>query len=112
MNDCKETIRSLRFVKDLHTGGFVNERAFAELCDALRNLATAWRRETLVEKNLVLALYETSTVVRNVADQLARDRLTSEADDVHDKWIVLDRLISECLLPERSNTAGRAGDGA
>jgi len=76
----------------------INEQAFRNLHDALNVISQLWRNERLVDKDIVLYLYETSLIMRNKLSEFQAANQLGDVGILERMLTELDRLIlEECL---------------
>src|SRR5262245_1453777 len=80
----------------------IDQQSFSELCQALRELAQMWEKQSLIEKAIVFYLYETVSIMRNKLLEYQQQNQKEKANLLEDMFIELDRLImEECLQSGR-----------
>ena len=92
----KDRILGNPFTDKLRIEMQVDEAAYRDLCDQLVKLATEWRSEDFVDKQLMQELYVLSTIIRGVADSV-RGHKPDVAAELDNMSSVIDGLITEAL---------------
>lgn len=82
---------------------------YESLCSILKNIRSDLKNKNLIEKQLVLRLYEIAVITRNeldyaksllLEDGIDKDRLSQNVDTFEKQWLELDKLITECLISD------------
>ena len=76
----------------------IDHDAFRDYCECLDRLALAWKGQLMVDKEVVLHVYATASIIRNTVIQFQQKKLRAEASELEDMFIELDRrVVEECL---------------
>ncbi|HOJ78582.1 MAG TPA: hypothetical protein PLZ08_10880 [Bacillota bacterium] len=95
----KEKIKNNKFIDEVLSKMRIDEQQYQELCNLLKELATEWQNNQVIDKELALYLYCTPQMIRNVFLSF-KDKngpLPEIAKRLEDIWVELDALVIECL---------------
>ncbi len=96
-SELKDAILNNPFTDDLMDYQ-LDEQAFSELCNSLEQLASAWKGESFIDKDVVMYMYHTTHIVRNRMEHFRKNRQAATADRLEDMFIELDKLFGEQCL--------------
>lgn len=95
----KEKIKNNKFIDEVLTKMRIDEQQYQELCNLLKELATEWQNNQVIDKELALYLYCAPQMIRNVFLSFKEKNipLPEIAKRLEDIWVELDALVIECL---------------
>lgn len=96
----KHRIMSNSFVDGVRIDLRFDDAAFADLVDALTELATALRGSQTLDRELAAVLYSIPLMVRNSFLAISGQAGVSSPiiGKLEDAWLELDALVMECLV--------------
>jgi len=92
----KTKILNNRFVERLRTEMVIDQNEYRPLCEALKDLANAWKGVPYIDKELMQDLYVLPQITRNVAQSLVEHQ-PEMAQKMEEMVLELDALILDCL---------------
>ena len=89
-------INSNKFLNSLRIDMKIDEKAFGELVELIRELAIEWRGQDAVDKHVMQEIYVIPSIIRGASDGF-RERLPSVSSRLDEMAIEVDELILEAL---------------
>ena len=97
MNEALKTkILNNKFVELLRTETVIDQNEYQPLCEALKDLAKAWKGASSIDKVLMQDLYVLPQIAKNVAESLVEHQ-PEMAQKIEEMAMELDALVLDCL---------------